>query len=84
MSEAGKEVPELHMADVNKYEELSQKLLGSDAYTVSPAAAEMAAVSSPSLGGTLPEGPVVMGGTTMGEQYQRDSIEEEYKAMGLI
>ncbi len=83
-SEAGAEVPELHMADVNKYEELSQKLLGSDAYTVSPAAAEMAAVSSPSLGGTLPEGPVVMGGTTMGEQYQRDSIEEEYKAMGLI
>lgn len=83
-SEAGSENPEIHVADVNKYEELSQKLLGSDAYTVSPAAAAVAAQTSPSLGGTLPEGPVVMGGTTMGEQYQRDSIEDEYKAMGLI
>ena len=83
-SEASSENPEIHVADVNKYEELSQKLLGSDAYTVSPAAAAVAAQTSPSLGGTLPEGPVVMGGTTMGEQYQRDSIEDEYKAMGLI
>ena len=83
-SEAGSENPEIHVADINKYEELSQKLLGSDAYTVSPAAAAVTAQTSPSLGGTLPEGPVVMGGTTMGEQYQRDSIEEEYKAMGLI
>lgn len=83
-SEAGSENPEIHVADVNKYEELSQKLLGSDAYTVSPAAAAVTAQTSPSLGGTLPEGPVVMGGTTMGEQYQRDSIEDEYKAMGLI
>ena len=83
-SEASSENPEIHVADVNKYEELSQKLLGSDAYTVSPAAAAVTAQNSPSLGGTLPEGPVVMGGTTMGEQYQRDSIEDEYKAMGLI
>lgn len=83
-SEAGADNPEIHVADVNKYEELSQKLLGSDAYTVSPAAAAVTAQTSPSLGGTLPEGPVVMGGTTMGEQYQRDSIEDEYKAMGLI
>ena len=83
-SEAGSENPEIHVADINKYEELSQKLLGSDAYTVSPAAAAVTAQTSPSLGGTLPEGPVVMGGTTMGEQYQRDSIEDEYKAMGLI
>lgn len=83
-SEAGSENPEIHVADINKYEELSQKLLGSDAYTVSPAAAAVTAQNSPSLGGTLPEGPVVMGGTTMGEQYQRDSIEDEYKAMGLI
>lgn len=83
-SEASSENPEIHVADINKYEELSQKLLGSDAYTVSPAAAAVTAQTSPSLGGTLPEGPVVMGGTTMGEQYQRDSIEDEYKAMGLI
>ena len=83
-SEAGADNPEIHVADINKYEELSQKLLGSDAYTVSPAAAAVTAQTSPSLGGTLPEGPVVMGGTTMGEQYQRDSIEDEYKAMGLI
>lgn len=70
--------------EVNKYEQMASELLGPDAYSTK-AVASVTATTAPESLAVLPEGaPVVAGGTTMAEDYQRDNIVEDYKKLGLI
>lgn len=67
--------------DVDRYEELSKKLLGQ--YANEP----KALVDAPVAVSTLPEGAPVAtaeGGVTMAEDYQRDDIMDQYEKMGLV
>lgn len=70
--------------DQNRYEQMAGQLLGPDAYSTSPVAS-VTTSQAPIATATLPEGlPVSEGGTTLAEDYQRDSIIDQYQKLGLI
>lgn len=86
-AEAKAEAP-LAEAPIPDYDNLANELVGEDLYVESPAA-QITAATAPVAEATLPEAsPVIEGGTTLPEGYQRiptaETIEAEYAAQGLM
>ena len=70
--------------ELNKYEAMSAQLLGPDAYETSPVA-NVTVSTAPMATATLPEGaPVSEGGTTIAEDYERNSLVDQYQKLGLV
>ena len=71
--------------DVDRYEDLSKKLLGE--YVGNPDAAQAVVANAPPAVATLPEGApaaVAENGVTMGENYERNELMDHYQEAGLL